>query len=125
MRAVVLAALFGTISINTPATAQEVEQRGLLFFDDVPIHWIEPAYRALREFRRRHRDNINCFDVLLHEEEDGGFSVSFAPKLTVTPTTAPDGEQGLVLSRPTTCGFGETFDYGADGRLVRHSYMRH
>lgn len=125
MRVGVLALVLGATLISPSVGAQEVEHDGLLFFDEIPIGWIEPASRALQEFRTRHRDNVDCFNVLLHEGEDGGFSVSFAAKLAVTPTTAPDGEEGVLLSRPTTCGFGETFHYSAEGQLIRHNYMRH
>jgi hypothetical protein len=120
VRSLLRAAACAFAVISAPSFAQEAEQQGPLFFYDVPIHWIEPAHRALEQFRTRHRDNLDCFTVSFHQEEDGGFSVSFAPKTTITR----DGE-AITLSHPTTCGFGETFQYGADGEFVRHTYMRH
>lgn len=125
MRGATRAALFAIAMVGAPAFAQELEQQSPLFFDELPIHWIEPAHRALQDFSARHRDNLGCFSVLLHEAENGGFAVSFAAKLTITPTIAPDGEEGVLLSRPTTCGSGETFHYNAEGQLIRHNYMGH
>ncbi len=89
-------------------------------FYDIPIHWIEPAHRALRDFSTRHRNNLDCFVAYLTQQEDGAFTVSFSPRATVTET-----EDAITITRPTTCGLGESFHFDAEGRLPRHHYKRH
>lgn len=113
------AGLATLLSFTATSTAQEA-QAPLLVFYDIPIHWIEPAHRALRDFSRRHRDNLDCFVTSLTQQEDGAFTVSFSPRATVTET-----EDAITITRPTTCGLGESFHFDAEGRLTRHNYMRH
>ena len=90
------------------------------FFSDIPIAWIEPAHRAFADFRTRHQRNLDCFEVILADGDDGGFTVSFSVKDTIVN----DGD-AITITRPTSCGLGETFHFDAEGNLVRHSYMRH
>lgn len=118
-RAAPLTAL-AVIVLVSSASAQTAEQAPLLWFEDIPIQWIEPAHRALGKFSARHADNLNCFTVSFFQHDERNFSVSFSPRATVTH----EGD-AITISRPTTCGLGETFSFDAEGRLTRHSYMRH
>ncbi|MCX7358999.1 MAG: hypothetical protein NT015_12770 [Alphaproteobacteria bacterium] len=106
--------------LATPALADDTAQPPANAFYGMPIAWIEPANLALQEFKARHPENLDCFVASFDDADDGGFSVSFVPRATETL----DGDS-LIIRSPTTCGFGETFHFNAQGELLHHHYERH